>query len=109
MQKTDGPSSGIGFANFTVAMDKTYPFWEALYAVTSKYGWLISVIIGVPGNFVALLVSLLQHNRRLSPSVYIACMAVADNIVLLINTYHYQFFAFGYGDDIIEERELIFR
>ncbi|XP_064622240.1 C-C chemokine receptor type 5-like [Lineus longissimus] len=43
----------------------------------------IPLIFGVPGNILAFLVACQKQNRKLSPSIYMAAMAVVDNLFLL--------------------------
>jgi di/tricarboxylate transporter len=47
------------------------------------YGWAVPVILGVPGNLIALAVASKKANRELSPCTYMAAMAVVDTILLL--------------------------
>jgi hypothetical protein len=69
------------------------PFWnatstEATHATPGElhkvmYSWILPVSIGVPGNIMAILVASREHNRKLSPCIYMIAMAVADTVVLL--------------------------
>jgi hypothetical protein len=47
------------------------------------YGLLGPAIIGLPGNILAIAVASTRQNRKLSPSVYIIAMGVADSVFLL--------------------------
>jgi hypothetical protein len=67
--------------------DRSMWILQLLYVIFSKYAWILPVGIGIPGNLLTLMVATLKRNRRLSPCVYMAAMAVADSCVL---------FSYGY-------------
>jgi hypothetical protein len=89
--------------------DEEYPLLERIYQIVSKYGWMFSGILGVPGNFIAMLVITLKHNRNLSPCIYITAMAIADNLVLLTNFWYFPIVMLGLSEDIVVNRELMFK
>ncbi|XP_064619610.1 uncharacterized protein LOC135483041 [Lineus longissimus] len=45
--------------------------------------WVIPVVVGIPGNALAIIVANRKHNRQLSPCVYMTAMGVADTVLLL--------------------------
>jgi threonine/homoserine/homoserine lactone efflux protein len=47
------------------------------------YFWLIPVVVGIPGNVMAIIVANRKHNRRLSPCIYMTAMGVADTVLLM--------------------------
>ena len=47
--------------------------------------WLPTVVLlGIPGNLLSFLVMLKQHNRRISCCVYMAVLALCDNLMLAV-------------------------
>jgi hypothetical protein len=47
------------------------------------YSLMVPVVIGVPGNVIAILIATRKHNRNLSPCIYMMAMGVADTVLLL--------------------------
>jgi hypothetical protein len=48
----------------------------------TKYLWMLTVTLGIPGNILTICVSLSRENRKISTSIYIAAVAAADTLVL---------------------------
>jgi hypothetical protein len=48
------------------------------------YSWFLPVALGIPGNLMAILIASKEHNRKLSPCIYMIAMAVADTVLLLV-------------------------
>ncbi|XP_064621121.1 uncharacterized protein LOC135483979 [Lineus longissimus] len=58
---------------------------EVIYTVLSKYVWMLPVVFGIPGNMISVVVTTREHNRHLSPCIYMSAMALVDTL-LLVNT-----------------------
>ena len=53
----------------------------------NKYWLLIMVILGFPGNTLSLIVMLQKHNRYFTTCLYLAALAVSDNILLILGAH----------------------
>jgi hypothetical protein len=62
---------------------ESYPGMEYAIAFISKWVRIFSIALGIPGNIVAFMVTIRKDNRHLSACVFMAALAVVDNIVLL--------------------------
>jgi hypothetical protein len=47
------------------------------------YSWLLPAVLGIPGNIMVILIASKEHNRKLSPCIYMIAMALADTVLLL--------------------------
>jgi hypothetical protein len=54
----------------------------ALMSFFTKYLWMVTVALGVPGNILTICISFTKENRKISTSIYIAAVALADTMVL---------------------------
>ena len=61
----------------------TFDFAKAV----NKYWLLIMVILGFPGNTLSLIIMLHKHNRHFTTCLYLAALAVSDNIVLILGAH----------------------
>jgi hypothetical protein len=89
-----------------MATDQTSPFSVSL--VANVYSWLVPVVIGVPGNVLAILIANRKHNRHLSPCIYMMAMGVADT-VLLLNMAWCVCFIFLLAEGILESAQWIMK
>ena len=64
----------------------SYPQFKIGVAVHDYYFPFI-VIIGVIGNILNFLVMVMPHNRRISTCVYMACLSISDNMLLIYQGY----------------------
>jgi hypothetical protein len=55
---------------------------RVLMSFFTKYLWMVTVALGVPGNILTICISLTKENRKISTSIYIAAVAMADTMVL---------------------------
>ncbi len=58
-----------------------------LYAVAeglNKYWLPFIVVVGFCGNTLSLMVMLLSHNRTFTTCLYLAALAVSDNVILVL-------------------------
>ena len=69
---------------------------RALVSFYSLYPWLIPVSIGLPGNFLAILVTRTPENRKNSACTYMLALAVADSICLIHECLIYVSIFWGY-------------
>jgi uncharacterized membrane protein len=46
-------------------------------------GYYIATVIGIPGNFMSILITMQKDNRRISTSIYMAGLAVVDTMTFL--------------------------
>jgi hypothetical protein len=53
-----------------------------LFNFVTKYFWLPTIALGIPGNILCILVSLREGNRKISTCIYIAALAAVDTISL---------------------------
>ena len=56
---------------------------QVIYEILTKYIWMITVVVGIPGNMLSIVVTTREQNRRLSPCVYMTAMAVVDTLQLV--------------------------
>ena len=49
----------------------------------NKYWLIIMVLLGFPGNTLSLIIMLQKHNCNFTTCLYLAALAVSDNIVLI--------------------------
>ena len=71
----------------TVAeLSSTYFSFDFAMAV-NKYWLIIMVILGLPGNTLSLIVMLQKHNRTFTTCLYLAALAISDNIVLILGAH----------------------
>ncbi|XP_064651729.1 thyrotropin-releasing hormone receptor-like [Lineus longissimus] len=61
---------------------ESYPGMESAIAFISKWARIVCIAMGIPGNVVAFLVTIRKDNRHLSACVFMASLAIVDNIVL---------------------------
>ena len=54
-----------------------------------KYYLPVAVIVGFCGNILALLVMLQPHNRRITCCIYLAALAVSDNMFLYVGAHYW--------------------
>jgi hypothetical protein len=85
--------------------ESQYPLLQSIFTILSKYLWILPVTFGVPGNILTIMVANRKHNRKLSPSVYMTAMAVADTIFLLELSWCYSSFTRGYLDNLTVKSE----
>ena len=79
---TQGPNSMDEF----MRKASSYPQFKIGVAVHDYYFPFI-VIIGVIGNILNCLVMVMPHNRRISTCVYMACLSISDNMLLIYQGY----------------------
>ena len=53
----------------------------------NKYWLLIMVILRFPGNILSLIIMLQKHNRHFTTCLYLAALAVSDNIILILGAH----------------------
>jgi hypothetical protein len=46
------------------------------------YSWTVPILVGIPGNILAVIVATQRYNRKLSTSVFIAAIGVVDSLFL---------------------------
>jgi phosphotransferase system glucose/maltose/N-acetylglucosamine-specific IIC component len=66
-----------------------YSLLQAVFTALTQYVWSVPVVFGVPGNILAIIVANRKHNRKLSPSIYMTAMGLADTLFLLQATWVY--------------------
>ncbi|XP_064637929.1 uncharacterized protein LOC135494108 [Lineus longissimus] len=59
--------------------------FASIIEACTKYVWMFVVTFGVPGNLIAIVISLQKFNRNSAACLYIAAMALADFLVLVAN------------------------
>ena len=69
-----------------VELGSTYFAYDFAMAV-NKYWLIIMVILGLPGNTLSLLIMLQRHNRTFTTCLYLAALAISDNIVLILGAH----------------------
>ena len=69
-----------------VEVGSTYFAFHFAMAV-NKYWLIIMVILGLPGNTLSLLIMLQKHNRTFTTCLYLAALAISDNIVLILGAH----------------------
>ncbi|XP_064643680.1 uncharacterized protein LOC135497750 isoform X2 [Lineus longissimus] len=86
----------------TTAAEKEpdYQLMQDVYNFLYKYVLVIVAIVGIPGNFVTMLVNLRAHNRKLSVCVYMTATAIADNVVLVAAVSYLVCVTWGFGSAI---------
>jgi hypothetical protein len=73
------------------------------YKILSRYCWIPSVILGIPGNLLTIAVAQRRQNRHLSPCIYMTAMAVVDTILLVVISLFLPIF---YGKYYMNRRDL---
>ena len=53
----------------------------------NKYWLIIMVLLGLPGNTLSLIIMLQKHNHNFTTCLYLAALAVSDNIVLILGAH----------------------
>jgi hypothetical protein len=56
---------------------------QLAYHIITTYSWMVPVVVGVPGNIISAVVATREHNKHLSPCIYMTALAVADTAYLL--------------------------
>ena len=54
-----------------------------------KYYLPVVVVVGLFGNTLTLLVMLQEHNKRITCCVYLAALAVSDNLFLYVGAHYW--------------------
>jgi hypothetical protein len=49
----------------------------------TKYFWMLTSVLGIPGNVLSLMISLTKDNRQFSTCIYMAALAVVDTFHLV--------------------------
>ena len=69
-----------------IELGSNYFAYDFAMAV-NKYWLIIMVILGLPGNTLSLLIMLQKHNRTFTTCLYLAALAISDNIVLILGAH----------------------
>jgi hypothetical protein len=80
--------------------DDTMRILTEMLVVLSKYGWMLPVIFGIPGNVITITVATRRHNRQSSSSIYMAAIAVADSILLIQVAWFFSMIYWNLGDNV---------
>jgi hypothetical protein len=54
-----------------------------VYIIATKYAWIFTVVFGLFGNMMSIIITLQKDNRRISTCNYMAALAMADSIVVV--------------------------
>ncbi len=54
-----------------------------------RYYLPVVVVVGMVGNTIALFVMLQEHNKRITCCVYLAALAVSDNLFLYVGAHYW--------------------
>jgi hypothetical protein len=82
----------------------------SMYMVLSKYIWMVPVVFGIPGNMISIVVATREHNRHLSPCVYMSAMAVIDTMLLINTAWFVPIIFWNLAPDAsLKARELMFK
>jgi hypothetical protein len=56
--------------------------FEGMFFTLTRYVWVIIPLVGLPGNFLSILVALQKENRKVSTCVYMVALGCADSLSL---------------------------
>jgi hypothetical protein len=54
-----------------------------VYIIATRYSWILIVGVGLFGNFMSIIITLQENNRRISTCNYMTALALADSGVLV--------------------------
>jgi hypothetical protein len=97
--------------NYTDEMTRQspeYPLLSTLARIMARYAWISPILVGVPGNVLAILVANRKHNRELSSCIYMKAMAVADTSELVTQAIGFPIMHSSQGGTIVH-RDALFR
>jgi hypothetical protein len=83
---TTNVSTGIGLYSQSVAPldNRSYAWMQFGTEILTKWFQIFTMIIGIPGNIMSLLVTLKKGNRQIGTCIYMAALAIVDSFVLII-------------------------
>jgi hypothetical protein len=76
---TSGPPSTA----ITETLDLRIPWLRIIYLTLVKYFFYTGFVVGIPGNFMSILVMMQKDNRKLSTGVYMTSLAIVDSMTLI--------------------------
>jgi hypothetical protein len=102
------------FPNITEALpteeSENHNGLQLAYHILTKYLWMVPVVVGVPGNIISAVVATRDHNKDLSPCIYMSALAAADTAQLLQHPWINSLLYNEYGDHIEGPvREFLFK
>jgi hypothetical protein len=62
---------------------QTDVIFDLIIEACTKYVWALLVALGIPGNILALVISLQKSNRTNAACLYMGAIAAADSLVLV--------------------------
>jgi hypothetical protein len=82
-------SDTMAMSPMAVTTDTNVPFVDPevemlrlVYLIATKYAWMVTVVLGLFGNAMSIMITLQKDNRRISTCNYMTALAVADSIAL---------------------------
>jgi hypothetical protein len=98
----------VNYTNDVTRQSPKYPLLATVAEIMTRYIWIAPVIIGVPGNILAILVANRKHNRALSSCIYMKAMAVADTSELVTQAIGFPIMH-SQGGKTVVHRDSLFR